>query len=212
MASDPKFVRLRTDLRGRYDLISGWSIAGLDVKPMPDKETRPKAYAYVKRELAAGRIEGASKAEHDETQVDLVQGDDSFQERAIRDRATEAHSRIVASRKGDDETLAHEADAKRRKAIIKQQKAAAKGRAAAEDDDDDDDTDEYDAMNKNALQARAAERGVSASGSAEDIRARLRAADEGDSDDDEDEGDGDDSDDDGDDDAGDDSGDGSNQS
>jgi len=183
MASDPKYVRLRTGLNGRYDLNSGWGISGLDVKEMPDKEVRPRAYAFVKGELNAGRLEGASKAEFDETQVELVSPEDGlYQERAIQERAQAQHAKIMARRAGRTETDAASADEARRKAILKQQKASAKGKAVAEDDDEGDD---YDAMGKAALVAAANERGLDSSGSADALRDRLRAADE-DADDDED--------------------------
>jgi len=181
-------VRLRTGLSGRYDLRSGWGISGYDVKEMPDKTTRPKAYAFVRGELNAGRLEGASKAEYDETQVSLTMPDDGvFQERAVRSRAAVAHSKIVSSRRGGDESDAATADEARRKAILKQQSKASKGKAAAEDDDDDE-GDDYDAMGKAALVAAANERGVDASGTADAIRDRLRAADEEGDDEDEDDG------------------------
>lgn len=194
--ADPKFVRLRTGLNGRYDLRSGWGISGLDVKHMPDKDERPRAHAYVKGELNAGRLEGASKAEYDETQVDITSDGEGNQERSIQARAKIQRSKILASRSGTEESAAADADEARRKAILKQQGKAGKGKAAAEDDDDDDDDgDQYDSMNKQALVNEANGRDVDSSGTAEDIRGRLRAADE-DGDGDEDEDSDDDSDDD----------------
>jgi hypothetical protein len=215
----PKYVRLRSDLRGRYDTFSGFSVTGLDVKEVPDEETHPNTCAFIRAELSAGRLEGASKAEYDEAHPDLggdVVPTDSapVQERAIRTAAAEVNAKIRNRRATGEEMTAHEADEARRKAVLKVQDARAKGgkRSAAEDDDeeealrlhneqlareqelratgasggadpddddeDDDTDDEYDAMKKDELKAEADKRGLPTSGTAQELRAALRAHDE----------------------------------
>jgi hypothetical protein len=165
--SEAKYVRLADHLtRGmRADLNSGFSLTGLNVLPMPDKDAQPRAYDYVRRELAAGRMEAASKAEFDEVHPDVhkdlgvrvvrevKQVGSGLQESEIQAHATKARQGI--KRAQDDGSLSEEAleaDEERRKQALKAQKKAAKasakgrGRAAAQADaeDDEDDTDDED--------------------------------------------------------------------
>lgn len=136
--ADPKFVRLADHLsRGmRADINSGFSIAGLDVVPMPDKEDNPEAYAYVKREISAGRLESASQAEYDEVHPDVyaalgvevkreaVVQVAPPQETAIQAEALKAGRAIRASRQAQSDEDGFDADQERREALLEQQQAA----------------------------------------------------------------------------------------
>lgn len=137
-----KYVRLADHLaRGmRADLTSGFSISGFNVVEMPDKDEQPRAYEFVKAEIAAGRMEEASKAEFDEVHPDLIEAAggkverptvataSSFQETHIQDAARKARQKVTARREGAPlSEAALEADEERRKAALKAQKAAEKG-------------------------------------------------------------------------------------
>lgn len=142
--ADPKYVRLADHLvHGmRADLVSGFSIAGYDVVEMPDSEEDEDAYRYVKAELAAGRVEQASKAEYDEVHpnvyadlgVDVevpktvVQAGPQVQETHVQRHATALNKRIAASRAEDSED--EDAENERREALIAQQKAAGSGKSS----------------------------------------------------------------------------------
>lgn len=157
MANDPKYVRLADHLvrGGRYDINSGWGISGYDVVEMPDKEDRPNAYAFVKGELNAGRLEGASKAEFEEAHPDIagelgyrLAADAEarpYQESEVQREAAKVHRKVKARRQGEAEVDAYDADQKRREETLKAQKGQAKAagkrgggtRAAAEDETPD---------------------------------------------------------------------------
>lgn len=104
--SDPKFVRLASRLtRGCCADVngSGWSIAGLDVKPFPEtNNARGKAQAkFVRKMLGQGYLEPASRAEYEdilEARASLPLGDALKQESRFQRAAEEATERIVASR------------------------------------------------------------------------------------------------------------------
>lgn len=148
--ADPKYVRLVTHLArgGRYDLNSGWGISGLDVKEMPDADTQPNAYRYVRGELAQGRLEGASRAEYDEAHPDLLAELDAgapHQEAKVQRAALKVHRKVTAARRDQGELDSYEADERRRKAALKAQKAQSnrtdskgKAKAAAEAEDEAD--------------------------------------------------------------------------
>jgi hypothetical protein len=136
--ADPKYVRLNDALsRGmRADLNSGFSIAGLDVQPMPDQDEEPRRYDYVRSELRAGRLEGASKAEYDEVHPDVLKDmgvkvertvkveAPPVQESHIQREARKARRKILASRDtGEAAEAALEADEERRAAAVKAQRA-----------------------------------------------------------------------------------------
>lgn len=154
--ADTKFVRLAIHLArgGRYDLNSGWGISGLDVKEMPDPDDEPNAYKYVRGELAAGRLEGASRAEYDEAHPDIAkdlgyrtgtEADPSarpYQEREVQRAAAKVLRKVKARREAQSEVDAFEVDTARREATIKAQQAQegrvkgkqAKSAAEAEDE------------------------------------------------------------------------------
>lgn len=138
--SYPKYVRLADHLsRGmRADIQSGFSISGLDVVEAPDQEASPRQAAFVKRELAAGRLEAASKAEFDEVHPDLLETLGYEVERKVTVTATpqEAHvqrearkagAALRASRESASSEDAYAADEERRAATIEAQQEAEKG-------------------------------------------------------------------------------------
>lgn len=161
--ADPKYVRLADHLtRGlRADINSGWSIAGFDVRPMPDKEEEPNSYAYVKGELNAGRLEGASKAEYEEAHPDLLTSDEEdsrpYQEREVQRAAQSVHRKIRARRSGEEATSAYEVDEARRKAVLKSQKAGDKAGSRRGSQSAAEAEDEADAATREAEEARLAE-------------------------------------------------------
>lgn len=135
----PKYIRLADHLtRGmRADINSGFSIAGYDVKEAPDQEDYPEQAAFVKRELSAGRLEQASKAEYDEVHPDIyaelgieverkivVEG--TVQEAHVQAAAMKAHRAVKAGRQveSEDEVAA---DEERRAALIEEAQEATKG-------------------------------------------------------------------------------------
>lgn len=153
--ADPRYVRLADHLvlGGRYDLRSGWSISGLDVRPMPDKEDDPGAYAYVKAELNGGRLEGCGQAEYDEAHPEIEEADaddtphvvlvdrlSGKPEREVQAKARAHRRKLLASRDEAGSEEAADAAERRRKAAIKAQKEKSKApggskrRAVAEDD------------------------------------------------------------------------------
>jgi hypothetical protein len=136
----PKYVRLADHLsRGmRADLNSGFSLSGYNVVESPDEETEAEAAAFVKRELAAGRMEGASKAEFDEVHPDLldtlgyeVERKVSLpiapQEGHIQREVRGAHRAMRAGRSTEAGESAFEADEARREALIEDAKEAESG-------------------------------------------------------------------------------------
>lgn len=199
--ADPKFVRLAEHLArgGRYDINSGFGISGYDVVPMPDKEEQPRAYKYVKGEMAAGRIEGASKAEYDEAHPDIlatlghkspgeVEEARPVQEREVQTLVRSVHRKVKARRTDEGQADAFEADQKRREATLAAQKAredrttsvkAQKSAAEAEE--------EAERLHQEQLRAEAERRTTGAGGV---VGANTTDADE-DDDDDEDESEGD---------------------
>lgn len=143
------YVRLSTRLSSGIvaDLDSGWSIAGLDVRKAPDKETDPRAAKFVKKALGDGRLEPASKVEWDEVhdnegvEREALEGRKragvvNMQEAHIQREAEASRKRIAEARNGG------EGSGKKKKS--KKAKAAARKRAAADEADTDTDTEDDD--------------------------------------------------------------------
>jgi hypothetical protein len=140
---NPKFVRLCNRLtRGMMADVqhSGWSIAGMDVKPFPDAKNKA-AVKYVRKALKEGYLEPASRAEYDEIREisESLDGSDEhiqegrFQEQ-VRDKTEaveKARSEAVAD-PGDDDDSDEEDD------------------SSDDDSDDDEDDDEEPAPAKKA--------------------------------------------------------------
>jgi hypothetical protein len=164
-----KYVRLpdRLATGSLSDVNSGWSIGGLDVRPVPDEKLNPVAYAFVQGYLRTGHLEEASKAEHDEVReldrelakAHLGTLDEfeaaargGYQEGTIQQRVTETQSRIKSSRA----TVSESSD---------------------EDDEETEEGGDYSTMSKADLVAEAENRGLDSSGTKADIVARLEEAD-----------------------------------
>lgn len=106
MPNDPSYVRLANRLtRGIVADIgnSGWSISGFDVKPFPKDDEA--AARFVRRELRDGKLEPASKAEHEEVTETHKKalGDSSHQEAKLQRAAREANAKLAESRGVDDD-------------------------------------------------------------------------------------------------------------
>lgn len=137
--STPSHVRLAERLnRGIVADVengSGWSIAGLDVKEVPNAQDEPVAFAFVERNLRQGKLEAATAGEYQDVQ--------------------EANGVIAEAAKFDPdagESLNEAAvQAAVRKASKELSKAAA-ARADAEADEDD-----FDGKSRDELVAIAAE-------------------------------------------------------
>jgi hypothetical protein len=161
MASNPSYVALAPRLtRGLVaDVESGWSIAGLDVRKFPaDKQ----AAKFVKKALADGRLEPASKAQWDEVHdTEEIEGEalegrarastKNIQEAHIRRAAQAGAQRLVESRSGRS--------------------------AAAEDDEEGDDEDDgLDDLRKPQLVAIAQQMDLDTSGNMDTLKERIREA------------------------------------
>lgn len=120
-----KYVRLRDGLHTGVlvDVESGWGISGMDVKPFPEDD--PVAASFVSGRVAAGVLEGASKAEYDEVTgsndalLEAVGGDTvrvelarPHQEHVIQSLA-DSGRKATAERMAAGEQLALEAEAER---------------------------------------------------------------------------------------------------
>lgn len=168
MAENPNYVRLAPRLvRGMVaDVESGWSIAGLDVRKFPDKKTTPGAARFVKKALADGRLEPASKAEWDEVhdtedvERESLEGrpratTKNLQEAHVQRAAREGARRIVQSRSDND----------------------------PDDDSDDDEGDDLDGLKKHQLVSLAESMGLDASGTVQTLKDRITEARESDGED-----------------------------
>lgn len=111
----PNFVRLANRLTSGMvtDMESGWSIAGLDVRTVPDKKKDPAARRFIRKALLDGRLEPASQAEWDEVHETSQLEDEALmgrpqagvggiQEAHVRRAAEEGSSRIKAARVAAD--------------------------------------------------------------------------------------------------------------
>lgn len=115
--SAPKYVRLAERLnRGivaDIDGGSGWSIAGLDVKEVPDEKKYPVAHGFVLSQLRQGKLEASDSGEYDEVQkangliaeaaaFDPDAGE-SLNEAAVQNAVTEARVALVEAAKAREE-------------------------------------------------------------------------------------------------------------
>lgn len=135
-----QYVRLAKRLEKGIvaDLDSGWSIAGLDVRQVPAKEDNPLAAKFVKKALADGRLEAASKAEWDEVhdteavEREAVEG----RKRAGHVNSQEAHIQREAAKQNRKISESREGSGSKKSSKKKKNK-----RARAEEEPDDDDLD-----------------------------------------------------------------------
>lgn len=103
--NDPSYVRLATRLQNGIvcDVeSSGWSIAGLDVKPFPEDK---QAARYVRAQLNAGKLEHASKAEWEDAH------DDSVEQEVLRQRP-DYREKASGVQEGQIQQVAREARAR----------------------------------------------------------------------------------------------------
>lgn len=102
---DPQYVRLANRLsRGILADVegSGWSISGLDVKEFPKDNTN--AARFVRHALRDGKLEPASRAEHEEVQSEVeALNDVTHQEAKVMGAALDGHARLSESRSSADE-------------------------------------------------------------------------------------------------------------
>lgn len=127
MASTPKYVRLAERLNrsivADVESGSGWSIAGLDVKEVPDPKVDPLAYQFVVDSLRVGRLEKADKAEYDEV-------------KAVSKKVAEAGAY-------DPETETHN-EAAIQDAVKAASRRLVSGIGAADEDDEDEESEDED--------------------------------------------------------------------
>lgn len=136
--STPSHVRLAERLnRGIVADVesgSGWSIAGLDVKEVPDAEDDPVAHQFVLSQLRQGKLESASAGEYQDVQ--------------------EANSLIAEAAKFDPDAGESLNEAAVQAAAKKARKELALAAAARAESDD---SDEFDAKSRDELVRIAAE-------------------------------------------------------
>jgi hypothetical protein len=146
--ADPKYVRLvdRMARSTQVDLVSGWSISGLDVKEFPEDS---RAQAYIRDAIRRGTIEACSRSEYDEVNdgdhdflaqanvsVKPLEVEGTFQEAHVAGLAENRRHEIEAAR-GLSSTGSSYGDEKlRRKALLAAQKRLDSGETLAEDDDE----------------------------------------------------------------------------
>lgn len=127
MASTPKYVRLVERLnRGivaDIDGGSGWSIAGLDVKEVPDAQEEPRAHKFVVDALRRGKLEAAEASEYEVVQA--------------------ANAVISEAAQFDADAGESVNEAAVRSAVKKGQKMVAEGVAPESEEDEDDGLDDY---------------------------------------------------------------------
>lgn len=179
MASTPNYVRLAPRLtRGMIADVenSGWTIAGLDVRKVPDKSKNPAAHKFIRKALADGRLEGASQAEWDEVHdTEEVEGEAlTGRPRATALNSQEAHIQRAAQ------------EGSRR---IVESRLASSDSEGSDDDEDDGEDDGLDELSKAQLVDRANSLGIDAGGNKDAIKQRIRAfVNDEDDDDSEDDG------------------------
>ncbi len=136
MANTPKYVRLAERLNrsivADVESGSGWSIAGLDVKEVPDPKTEPVAYKFVTDNLRNGKLEASNASEYEVVQA--------------------ANAKVAEAGAFDPET----GESHNEGAIQAAVKAAARdlvdGVVSKEDEDEDEDEeDEFEAFNRDEL-------------------------------------------------------------
>lgn len=165
MPNDPRFVRLADHLADSTlsDIAggSGFTISGRDVQPFPGDEAGQR---FVRSRLVQGHLEPAGKAEYEEIQsaneviaeiaLESLPADQPLQEGTVQRAAAEAARRIAKSRSAAQE----EED---------------------EEDSDTEENDRFDEMGGDELTTELRNRRLPTSGSNDEKRARLRAAEAG---------------------------------
>lgn len=166
--SDPHYIRLhdRIALHGSlHDVETGFSISGLDVQPFPSDDF-PERQEFVRRNIRAGGLEEASKAEyqelhdsdHGDVEVKLItEVETPWQEGQMRDRHRAARNRLRQQREKqsqrlrgeyiedeEDEELEEEVapNPKPKKQRKSSKKKSAKGSGGSDEDSNDDGGDE----------------------------------------------------------------------
>lgn len=144
MSDSPKYVRLAARLSDGIvaDVFgSGWSIAGKDVKEFPEDKA---AARFVRQGLDSGKLEPASKAEHEEVhgveneaEAEMLKQNPDFgknlQEHKLREATAEGAERLGA---GVEARLAEEEEAELAAAEEdRQARLAAQEEAGLNDDD-----------------------------------------------------------------------------
>lgn len=139
---------------------SGWSIAGLDVKKVPDEKKEPGAHRFVTTALRQGKLEAASAGEYQEVQ--------------------EANGLIAeaAAYNPDEGESLNEAAVQ---AAVAEARVALSEQAAARAEKGDEAEDDFDGMTRDELVVAAESRGVvlNKNVSRVDALAAVRAAEEG---------------------------------
>lgn len=152
MGNDPQYVRLvdRMARSTQVDLNSGWSIAGLDVRPFPEDD-EPAAQKYVREAIRRGTIEGCSQAEYEEVygeegtnNLDFLEQagyerkppevQEEFQVAGVRALADQARHRIEAARGLSSDGRSFKDERIRTAAILRAQRAQDEGEEPAEKD------------------------------------------------------------------------------
>jgi len=172
MPSDPNYVRITNRLSFGVvaDIAGGsrWSISGNDVKEFPKDKT---AKRFVRKMIANGRLEPASKSEYEEVQenrrtmaASVPQRSSSseerhtpIQEQAIRDKARELREQGSKSEPSED--------------------------SESDDEESDDEDRSYEDMKVDDLRQMLLERGLPTTGKKDELIARLEEDDEDDEDD-----------------------------
>lgn len=166
-----EFVRLTKRLSGRtiVDPVSTWSIAGLDVQPVPDKKKYPNAYRFVRDKINRGALEYASQAEYDEVEEVKDQSRQQFDER-LQQLASLGLSPSLAGFAVHQEGAVQAAAREQREAL-----GEAQGGTGEEDRD-------YQSMTNDALRSELEDRKLETSGNKAQLIERLTEDDGGSSD------------------------------
>lgn len=162
----PQFVRLPDELYLGIvaDLETGWSIAGLDIKPSPTDESSPE-YKFVQTALRQGKLEPASQGEwdflqeHHERVIDLAtpvaagEALGTWNEPAMQSTMRDDRKQLVKLRNEDH------------------------ARRSGETEDDDEPSSEYAAYSNQKLKEELKRRGLETTGTKGELRGRLEEDD-----------------------------------
>jgi hypothetical protein len=179
LAEDVQYVHLpeRLVTGNVTDLVSGWGIAGFDVKEVPDKEDEPEAWQFVIDKLRAGLLEEADSAEFG--MVRAMSNDVAKQARLSL--PTEFGGPVRPS-PWNEAALAGVAKKHFRKLLAARVSGNFSHNVGAVADDEEDDEavegDSLESMNKAQLQNEARTRELDDAGTKRDLRARIQAWDE----------------------------------
>lgn len=199
-ASAPSYVRLNDRLaRGCLADVggnSGWSISGADVQEYPED---PLAQRFVRNQIRQGNLEEASRAEYEAIHEDddaedtprVIMSVDKtpHQEHKVLEKAAGQKGRLETARKAQSRRLLGEDDDEAevetgaRTVVGRQQGGFARagvpseGLPSKDSGDDEGSSQSYGNMRKDDLVAEAARRGLDDTGSAKELRERLKADD-----------------------------------